>query len=419
MTTTEDDLTYLAESDQNTDHRLRRAAYALRDPLYRKWFICQVFSASGSMTQAVAGSWLILQMTGRALDIGYLGVVTWGPTLLLGAWAGGVVDRFDQRRLLIATQSLFILFGAAQTVLVGTGSIQLWMIMVFGALNGLVQSVDGPARQVYVFQLVGPARLASAVGLYEVMLNAARVFGPAMGGLLLATVGTAACFLVNTLSFVPTLTVLLRNKPVAVTPAEAKAPREHVRVRDGLAAVARNPQIRSCILIAATGGLVFNLGTTMPLFAQRVLHLGGGGFGALMACFGLGAVPGALMAASAKHEPAGPLIRILALLTGVTILATSMTPVAAGAYIGMGLAGFLSIWLIASANTLVQLRSDPAMRGRVMGIWTMALPGTIPITGMVAAVAATLDPRAGVGIAGVVILATAAGTWTSLADKAA
>src|SRR3954469_17419921 len=123
MTTTEDDTAYLAETDQKRDHPLSRAGYALRDPIFRKWFVSQVFSASGSMTQAVAQSWLVLQISGSALYIGILGAIIWGPTLLLGAWSGALVDRLDHRRLLIATQSLFILFGAAQTLLIGTGSI--------------------------------------------------------------------------------------------------------------------------------------------------------------------------------------------------------------------------------------------------------------------------------------------------------
>jgi MFS family permease len=405
---------------------LRRAVHALRDPTYRAWFACQVFSSSGSMTQGVAQSWLVLQLTGHALDIGYLGALSWAPTLLGGAWAGAVVDRFDQRRLLIATQSLFIALCAAQTALVATGTIRLWMILVFGALNGTITAVDGPARQVYVFHLVGPGRLASAVGLYEVMINASRVIGPATGGLLLATVGIAACFAANGLSYVPTLWMLLRlrqaNAPVTSQPAAGSTPAERaarprVRVRDGLAVVWRQPEIRTCILIAAASGMLFNLGTTTPLFAQQVLHLSGGGFGALMACFGIGAVPGALMAAGAGHDPGGPQIRNLTLLASVSILATALTPVAAGAFVGIALTGFFSIWLVASANTLVQLRSEPHMRGRIMGIWTMALPGALPVTGMLSALAAEADARAGVGLAGVAMALTIAVTWRTLGPR--
>jgi len=404
--------------------------HALHDPRYRWWFICQIFSSSGSMTQNVAQAWLVLQITHSALDLGIFGAVAWAPVLLGGAWAGALVDRVDCRRLLIATQTVFIVLCTAQTTLVATGQIRLWMILIFGVFNGATMAADGPARQVYVFQLVGRDRLTSAVGLYEVIVNASRVFGPATGGVLLATVGVAPCFGFNALSYLPTLWLLARFMPAAgagtaAAPgtAAASAPcapsaSPPARLRDGLIAVRRSPQIRSCILIAFAGGMLFNLSVAAPLFVSRVLHLGGGGYGAMMAAFGLGAVPGALMAASSKREPSGSRIRVLALLTGVTIVATALTPVAAGAFIGIAIAGFLSIWLVAAANTLVQLRSSPELRGRIMGIWTMALPCGYPITSLIVALVAGVNARAGFALAGLTMLTIAAATWTSLGRPA-
>jgi MFS family permease len=394
------------------ENRLVRAMYALRDPAYRWWFLCQIFSSSGSMTQGVAQSWLVLRMTGSPIVIALIGGLTFAPTLLGGAWAGALADHVDVRRLLIATNGVFVVLCAAQTVLVATGEIRLWMLFAASAVNGLVLAADGPARQVYVFQLAGRERLASAVGLFEVIINASRAIGPGTGGLLLATLGTGACFGFNALSYLPTLWVLLHVKPrTDATPASGRQP---ARIREGLRAVRRHPAIRSCVLIAGAAGMLFSLATTTPLFATRVLHLGGGGLGALMACFGLGAVPGAFMAASANAEPTGAKVRVLALCTAAATLATALTPVTAGAFIGIAVTGFLSIWLVATANTLVQLRSGPSMRGRVMGIWSMALPGAMPVTGLFSALAAQLYPRAGVGLAGIALLAVGSATWTSL-----
>ncbi len=390
---------------------------ALRDPRYRWWFACQVFSSSGSMTQAVAQAWLVLQITGSALDLGLFGALSWAPVLLGGAWAGVLVDRTDRRRLLIATQTIFVILCAAQTALVATGQIRLWMILVCGVINGTTMAVDLPARQVYVFSLVGRERATSAIGLYEVIINASRVIGPAVGGVLLVTAGVAPCFGFNALSYLPTLWVLARFTPTAVAvPGPAKHP--PARIRDGLTAVRRSPQIRSCILIAFAGGMLFNLSVATPLFVSRVLHLGGGGYGAMMAAFGLGAVPGALMAASSKREPSGSRIRVLALLTGATIVATALTPVVAGAFIGIAIAGFLSIWLVAAANTLVQLRSSPQLRGRIMGIWTMALPGGYPVTALIVALVAGVNARAGFALAGITMIVITAATWTSLGRRA-
>ena len=184
---------------------LSHAVGALRIPAYRWWFVSQILSASGAMTQAVAQSWLVLQLTGRAVDLGLLAALAWGPVLLLGAWAGAWVDRLDRRRLLLVTQTLFVLLGLVQAGLTATGVVRVWMVLAVAAATGIVSAFDGPARQVYVLELVGTGRVASAVSLYEVGLNASRVLGPAVGGAMLATVGTTACFLVNAACYLPPL----------------------------------------------------------------------------------------------------------------------------------------------------------------------------------------------------------------------
>lgn len=371
------------------------------------------------MTQSVAQSWLVFRLTGNPFDLGVLGIVTWAPVLLGAAWGGALADRLDRRRLMMATQALFVVVNAIQAVLVGTGRIQLWMIFTLAALNGAVMAVDSPTRQVYVFQLVGRERLASAVGLFEVVINASRVLGPAVGGVLLAAVGTAPCFAFNAASYLPMLWMLWVFRPDPVQRQAAGEPGSGPRggLRDGLRLVWRDPAIRSCILIATGASMVFNLGVPAPPFASRVLHLGGGGYGALMAAFGLGALPGALMAASARGEPDGRRLRVLALLTGVSVVATAYSPVVPGAFVALALSGFFSIWLIAAANTLVQLRAGPALRGRVMGIWTMALPGSYPVSGLLVALVSGASPRAGFSLSGVAMVIVALVTWGALAIR--
>jgi predicted MFS family arabinose efflux permease len=395
---------------------LRNAVGALRTPAYRWWFGSQILSASGSMTQAVAQSWLVLQLTGSAVDLGILAAVTWGPVLLGGAWAGAWVDRIDRRRLLLVTQSLFILLGLVQAALVATGVVQVWMVFLVAVATGCVAAFDGPARQVYVLELVGTQRVASAVSLYEVGLNASRVLGPALGGLVLATSGTTICFLVNAACYLPPLAVVARFTP---DPGLAPPPRHRTpgAVREGLAYVWRVPAIRACVLVAATGGILFNLAVAVPLLATQAFHLGGGGYGALMAAFGVGAIPGALLSAAGSAWPTGPRVRVLTAASGAAVVGTAYAPDAVAGFVGMAAAGFLSIWLIALANTLVQLRAEPALRGRVMGAWTMALPGTLPFSSMLTAgVAQGFGARAGFAVAGFALLLTAALTWSALSD---
>ena len=386
------------------------------------------------MTQGVAQAWLVLKLTGSGLDLGLLGACYMLPVLAGGPWAGVLVDRFDRRRLLIATQSLFIVAAAVMTALTWTGAVRVWMLFVVAFVTGAVSAPDGAARQVYVLDLVGGSRLAGAISLNEVVLNVSRVVGPAVGGVFLATLGIPVCYLANGISYIPPLLVLLivhrqaavlrrgltgagRSLPAA--PAQLTRRSARGGVGAGLAYVWRTPLLRTAILMAAAAGMLFNLGVALPLLATRVFALGGGGYGLMMAAFGLGGILGALLAAVVRGRPDGREVRLLATLTGLAILGSALAPGVGLALAGMVVTGCLSIWFIARANTLVQLHSDPAMRGRVMGIWTMALPGAMLVTGPATGlVAQTLGARVGFGLAGAALLMATGIGWRALAEGA-
>ncbi|HVV56823.1 MAG TPA: MFS transporter [Gaiellaceae bacterium] len=392
------------------------ALAALRLPVYRWWFGSQILSASGNMAQGVGLAWLVLELHGHGLALGAMSAALFGPALLASAWAGALVDHVDHRRVLIATQLLFVAVSTLLGVLTATGAIRLWALFLIALVSGFVFAVDAPARQVYVVELVGRERIASAVSLFEVIVNASRVLGPATGGVLIATVGVSICFFVNAASFLPPLYVLLRFRP-----AEARQPsgagRGLAAVREGLRYVWRTPAIRASVLMAVASGMLFNLGVALPLLATRVFHLGSVGYGALVATFGLGAIPGALVAAGGGAWPSGRRVRLLCALTGVVVVAVAYAPTVATAYAAMAVAGFLSIWFIALANTLVQLRTESRFRGRVMGVWTMALPGMNPVTAIAAgAVTQVAGARAGFGLGGAALIAAALAGWAALAD---
>jgi MFS family permease len=407
---------------------LRQAFRSLESPEYRPWFFAQVFSASGTMTQGVALSWLVLRLTGSGVDLGLMTACTFGPLLFLGPYSGTLVDRFDRRRLLIVTQTLLLLLAGLTAVLIATNVITLWMLFVIAVVTGCVNAPDGTARQVYVVDLVGTQRLASAVSLYEVVLNISRVVGPGVGGALLATVGVAACCALNAASYLQPLFVLLRHRPrhaatvsadgAPAAPAAPKAPPGQLRA--GLRYAWRNRPIRVSLFLAASSGLLFNMGVTLPLLATRVFHLGGGGYGLMMAVFGLGALPGAVLASAGSGRPTGRSVGVLALATAAAVLGTAAAPALWLVMVGLAVTGCLSIWFIAQANTLVQLASDPSMRGRVMGLWTMALPGTEPATSPFAGyISQTFGARDGFSLSGVALLLTAVIGWRALNDRPA
>ncbi|MBR7838613.1 MFS transporter [Actinospica durhamensis] len=419
------------------DHPPRAASpfAALTFRPFRWWFVTQILSASGGMTQAVAASWLVLQMTGSALALAALSGVTMLPSLLAGAWCGALIDRLDRRRVLIATQSTLTALSLCFYALIETHNAAYWSILALSATSGLVNALDGPARQVYVLDLVGRGRLAGAVSLYEVILNTSRVLGPALGGLMLTVGGPGACVLVNAASFLAPLAVLLALRPhrqadndaedaadaaqhqssrVAQASTAARTSRRGA-TRAGLRYAWSVPAIRSCLLIAAASGILFNSGLMFPLLADRVFHLGGGGYGALLSVFGLGALPGALIAARGG-EPTSRQVAFLAAATGVATMATAYAPDPVLLYLGMALVGFCSIWMIARANTFVQLRAASEMRGRVMGAWVMALPGASPITGLaIGGLADAAGARIAFAVAGLAMLTIVAASRRALA----
>lgn len=398
---------------------LRRSFQSLESPGYRSWFFSQVLSASGTMTQGVATSWLLLNLTGNGVDLGLLTACTFGPSLVLGPYAGALVDRLDRRKLLIVTQVLFLLLAAASAAIIGSGIVRAWMLFVISTLTGIVAAPDGTARQVYVIDLVGTERVASAISLYEVIMNASRVVGPALGGALLATVGAAACYGVNAAAYVAPLLVLLMHKPAYVTRATdgttARKGQAFADLRAGARYAGRHRPIVVCLFLAAASGMLFSLGIALPVLATRVFHLGGGGYGLMMSAFGVGALPGALLASAGPSHPTGRRVGGLALATAAAIVATALAPTAWLAFAGLAVTGCVSIWFIAAANTFVQLAADPGMRGRMMGLWTMALPGSEPVTGpSVGWVTQYVGPREGFGLAGLTLAVVASVGWRSL-----
>jgi MFS family permease len=247
------------------------------------------------------------------------------------------------------------------------------------------------------------------------------VVGPWVGGALLATVGVAACCALNAASYLQPLWVLLRHRPAhpaarPAAPSAAKAPPGQLRA--GLRYAWRIRPVRVSLFLAASSGMLFNMGVTLPLLATRVFHLGGGGYGLLMAVFGLGALPGALLASAGSGRPTGRSVGVLALATGAAVLGTAAAPALWLVMCGIAVTGCLSIWFIAQANTLVQLLADPAMRGRVMGLWTMALPGTEPATSPFAGyISQTFGAREGFSLSGIALLVTATIGWRALTDR--
>ena len=385
----------------------RRSFESLSVRNYRLYFIGQVISASGTWMHAVALGLLVLsaRLHGTGLDVGVVVALQFLPLLLFGTWAGLVVDRRDKRRLLFVTQTASGLLAFALGVLVATDSVTMWQVMLIAALFGVVNMFDNPARQTFVSEMVGRDLMPNAISLNSVVMNSARVIGPALGGVLIVTVGFAACFLFNAASYGAVVIALFLMRPSELYQRPVVA-RARGQVREGLRYVWSTPALRDPLLAMAVVGIfAFNFTTTLPLLATITFHGGAGTYSALTTAMGSGAIVGGLMVAH-RSRPSGALLSVIGLAFGVMLLVVALAPTEAVALGALVLMGVCSISFIATANATVQLQSDPAMRGRVMALFAMAFLGSTPIGGpLMGWISDVSNPRVTLVVGGIATLA--------------
>lgn len=281
-----------AGPDQAPRRALARTFASLSGHNYRLWVGGQSISLVGTWMQSIAQSWLVYELTGSAAVLGTVVAVQTVPTLLLGPYAGVWVDRLDRRRLMIGLQTMMGLQAAALAVLTLTGTVALWHVYVLAAVLGLNKAVENPARQTFVHELVGPDDLRNAVTLNSVLVNAARAVGPAVAGLVIVAGGTGICFAVNAVSFVAVVTSLLRLDTSALVPT-APAPRAPGQLREGLAHVRANPELRvPLVMMALIGCLAYEFPVVLPVVASQTFGGDVSTYGWLTGAMGVGAVVG-------------------------------------------------------------------------------------------------------------------------------
>ncbi|MEV6852090.1 MFS transporter [Actinoplanes sp. NPDC051411] len=355
---------------------------SLAIPNYRWFFFGQLASVMGNWMQTVAQSFLVLQLTGSGTELGLTVAARFVPIFLLGPWGGVVADRLDRRKLMVATQVSSAVLAGIFALLIGTGSIRLWMVYLLALAFGLVNVFDNPARQSMISDLVDRSHLSNAVLLNSITINAARILGAAAGGVIAAGVGLALCFALNGLSFlIVVLTLLLMDKSkIAKPPRAARAPRQ---VRDGFRYVARTPELLfPLLMVAIVGMLAWEFQVSLPLLASTVFHGGAATYGAMTSVMGAGAVAGGLVSASRKHIGTRALA-LSAIGWGLAITVAALAPTLPIEYVVLLFVGYGSITFNSYGKIALQMTSRPEMRGRVMALWALAWVGSTPIGGPV------------------------------------
>jgi MFS family permease len=364
--------------------RLRRAGEqtfrALRVRNFRLYFLGQVVSVSGTWMQTVALGLLLLssRLHGNGFDVGAATALQYVPMLLFGAWGGLVADRVNKRHLLFVTQGSAGVLALALALLTGFGNIRMWEVFALAAMLGVANLFTNPARQAFVSEMVGRELLPNAVSLNSVLMNSARVIGPAIGGVLIFTVGFAACFYVNAASYAAVIVALWLMRPSELHET-GRVARAKGQVREGLRYVWATPSLRRPLLsMAVVGTLAFNFTTTLPLLAEYTFHGGPGTYSAFTAAMGAGAVAGGLLVAH-RSRPSVPILGLIGVAFGAMIALVALAPTEAVALAALVLMGLFSIAFIATANATIQLTAEPSMRGRVMSLYAIAFLGSTPI----------------------------------------
>jgi len=384
---------------------LRRSFSSLEIPNYRRYFVGQIVSVSGTWVQTVAETWLVLQLTGSGFAVGVAAALQFAPMLLAGAWGGAIADRFPKRRLLTTTQLAMALPALTLFALTASGAIALWMLYLLIFARGVVLAVDNPARQAFLVELVGPARVLNAVSLNSALINSARIIGPAIAGVLITTVGVAPCFAVNAVSFLAMIAALRRmdGRQLTPTPVTERAPGQ---VRGALRYVRATPELWIPLaLTAVVGTFTFNFQILLPLLADFTFHGDAGVYATLTTAMGIGAIAGAIANGSrARVRPA--LLVSAALAFGALMVALATAPSELLAVVVLVPVGAASVAFSASVNSALQLAVDPAMRGRVMALYSVVFLGSTPIGApLMGWLANAAGPRAAFLLGGLVAIA--------------
>ena len=347
---------------------------------FRLFWFGQCISLTGTWVQRTAQTWLVYSVTNSPLKVGIVGVAQFLPLLCFSLFAGVVVDRFSKKKLLVLTQTLFLVQAVIMTLLTWTGTIQYWHILLLSFFFGLTQTLDMPTRQSFFIDLVGRENMTNAVSLNSTIVNLARIVGPALSGLLMAKLGTAACFFINSVSYLPVIGGILmirvtENRRISHSANMLPAVAEGVRyIRRSKTLVA------NVFIMAAVCTFAFNNDVVIPVFAREYLSRGVDGYSVLLSMAGLGAFCAAiLMAYRSSMGVSKRLLVVSGCIIGLLQVSTVFTRQYAVSMILVALIGFFNLIFLNTANSIFQVLSSDEYRGRVMSVYSFLNMGSTPI----------------------------------------
>jgi len=362
-----------------------RGFQALQVRNFRLFWFGQLISLTGTWMQTTAQAWLVLKLTNDSpLALGTVITLQFLPVMLFALYGGVLADRLPKRRTLVITQTLLMIQAAVFGTLVVTGWIQLWQIYLLAVIQGVITAIDNPLRQAFVFEMVGRKDLVNAVGLNSMTFQGARIFGPALAGVVIKLIGIAPTLILNAISFIPVIWALLLMDAKAFFAAPPQRDGSMLaNLKEGLKYAWHTPAILSILIVAGfIGTFGFNFTVIVPLVADNVLKTDATGYGLLSAAMGFGALIAALGIAYAHRITMRRLLvsgALFSVFLGVLALSTSYRVSA----LALVICGFAGITCATSVNTLLQLTTPEQLRGRVLSINVLLVQGSTPVGGFV------------------------------------
>ncbi|WP_079924016.1 MFS transporter [Mycobacterium sp. AT1] len=387
------------------------SALAIRD--YRRYAFGQAVSVSGTWMQKLAQAWLVLELTDSPVLLGVTVAVQQLPTLLFTTLAGALADRFSKRRILLCTALGGMVPAVALGVLTYLDDVNIWVVLAAALLQGFADAVDKPARLTFVNDIATPATLTNAVTLNGIIQNSGKVAGPAVAGMLIAGVGISAAFFINAASYLPVIVVLLLVRPHP--PVHDGAFPTSGRLVDTLRYVSARPQLASALVLMTVSGIIaFNWNVLVPTLTRDSFGGDARAVGFAFTSMGLGAVLGGLALAGVLRGTSLWLV-VNGCVMGLALTLTGAAPSLAVAYVLLFVVGACSVTFRVTATTLLQLHSDPAVRGRVISLLVLATNGTTPLGGpLIGWICSEASPRVSCAVGGLGTIATSLGCWLYL-----
>lgn len=354
---------------------------ALKNPDYRAFFLSQTVSLTGTWMQNLALPWLAYTLTGSPFLLGLVGAVQFLPTMLLSVFAGALTDRLVKVKVVLFTQATLSLGSALLAALVFTHTATYPLLLLVALLIGLANTLDFPARQAMVGELVGKDLVMNAVALNSSLFNAARIIGPALAGLLMGAWGIGWCFALNALSFWPSLVVLLRLPRTPAPVRHEASPDLWQASKDGVAYIRHEKALRDVLVAVALMSILgFNFSVLLPVLVKVNLGLGETAYGLLMSSMGVGSFTAAfLIAARSQRGPRKTILALAPVATGVLFVALAFAPWFALIAGLMVVVGFSNVAFFTTANSFLQVHTRPEFRGRVTAFYSLLFGGMTPI----------------------------------------